>query len=702
MPIDPESNNSSGSNKTRQGWLARCGLLFTTLSVRDRHSKEGEPNRLVMSGDKKSDKFANRKRKRNESPGSRMLINMREKRDPIDVFEQELKVESNHRAYKEEKAKLLTAEDTISWDKETRVSASPIEKRAGELIGMLREFERDVIFGNLPSEDIPDENTRDMGGQFLTNKDRIENKSKIFEIAKSLPKGALLHLHFNAELHPERLLEEARSMPNMFIRSTRPLLKIEDLELTEMVFNVMPADTAKANIFSADYQGERWRDPIVLPYVWMEWSEFRVKFVKHFRNQYKQEDEERNENGVLPNSSEQGPVMLEPAENWIKHKMVLSEKEAYGLTQTVNGVWARFNQATRCFKGLMNYEKVYKWYISNAIDRMIDERVMYAELRPMLMDKSIPSNDGRTKLDLEAQMNMILDGVKEKQAQLKKDGREELFPFGLKIIYCTPRSIGKPKMQTEMQDCINLKVKFPDLICGFDLVGAEDRPNHIGHYFEELAAFQKTCEKQNLDIPFLFHAGETLLDTGGSKEPSNSNLYDAVVLKSKRIGHGYSLMKHPHLIEHFKLKKTEGKVDPGICIELCPISNELLHLCRNVKEHPYPQLLAAGVPCTVNSDNPSLFSNSMSHEFYQIMVGSPTITIHSWKQLALWSLEYSCLSEEQKKKGIGIFKKDWDDFCQWVVDKYEQLFDAANWDEVDDQLRDAYKVPRKPGREMKT
>jgi len=118
-------------------------------------------------------------------------------------------------------------------------------------------------------------------------------------------------------------------------------------------------------------------------------------------------------------------------------------------------------------------------------------------------------------------------------------------------------------------------------------------------------AFQKACKENNLEIPFLFHAGETLLDTGGSADhnPDCSNLYDACLLGAKRIGHGFSLLKHPRLLDKFK--KTEKQ--PGICIELCPISNELLHLCRNIKEHPYPELLAAGIPCTVNSDNPSIF-----------------------------------------------------------------------------------------------
>jgi adenosine deaminase CECR1 len=63
----------------------------------------------------------------------------------------------------------------------------------------------------------------------------------------------------------------------------------------------------------------------------------------------------------------------------------------------------------------------------------------------------------------------------------------------------------------------------------------------------------------------------------------------------------------------------------------------------------------------------------MSHEFYQIMVGSPTISIHSWKQLALWSLEYSCLSDEEKQRGEQIFMKAWEAFCGYVVKEYGTL-----------------------------
>jgi adenosine deaminase CECR1 len=97
---------------------------------------------------------------------------------------------------------------------------------------------------------------------------------------------------------------------------------------------------------------------------------------------------------------------------------------------------------------------------------MIEDNVMYAELRPMLLDKFIPADDGQGKLDNFAQMQLIIDGVRDKQAQLEAEGRPEKFPFGLKIIYCTPRSIPKAMMQKEMKHCIELKLKFPKLICG--------------------------------------------------------------------------------------------------------------------------------------------------------------------------------------------------------------------------------------------
>lgn len=65
----------------------------------------------------------------------------------------------------------------------------------------------------------------------------------------------------------------------------------------------------------------------------------------------------------------------------------------------------------------------------------------------------------------------------------------------------------------------------------------------------------------------------------------------------------------------------------------------------------------------------------MPHEFYQIMVGAPTMTLSGWKQLARWSIEYSCLAPEQKAKGQLLLEQSWKHFCEGVVTRYGNLMD---------------------------
>ena len=63
-------------------------------------------------------------------------------------------------------------------------------------------------------------------------------------------------------------------------------------------------------------------------------------------------------------------------------------------------------------------------------------------------------------------------------------------------------------------------------------------------------------------------------------------------------------------------------------------------------------------------------SASLSHEFYQVMVGDTRMTIHGWKQLAEWSIEHSCLEPEEQWRAREIFIRDFEMFCGWVVETY--------------------------------
>jgi adenosine deaminase CECR1 len=83
-----------------------------------------------------------------------------------------------------------------------------------------------------------------------------------------------------------------------------------------------------------------------------------------------------------------------------------------------------------------------------------------------------------------------------------------------------------------------------------------------------------------------------------------------------------------------------------------------------------------------NADVNTFHSNSMSHEFYQVMVGAPTMTIYGWKQLALWSLEYSCLTDTDKVMGRDILLLKWETFCEQIVHEYGSILQGDTIDET--------------------
>ena len=102
------------------------------------------------------------------------------------------------------------------------------------------------------------------------------------------------------------------------------------------------------------------------------------------------------------------------------------------------------------------------------------------------------------------------------------------------MIYTTIRTHSPEEIEWYLEDCIALKQEFPDLIAGFDIVGDENEARPLIDYIEPLLAFKQRVKDLGLDLPLLLHAGETLSDGG----KADNNLYDALLLGTKRIGHG--------------------------------------------------------------------------------------------------------------------------------------------------------------------
>jgi aminodeoxyfutalosine deaminase len=78
------------------------------------------------------------------------------------------------------------------------------------------------------------------------------------------------------------------------------------------------------------------------------------------------------------------------------------------------------------------------------------------------------------------------------------------------------------------------------------------------------------------------------------------------VLGANRIRHGIRAAEDAGL-----LREIAGR---AIVLDVCPTSNIRTGVVREFAEHPLPALLAAGVGCTVNTDDPAMFGNDLGTE----------------------------------------------------------------------------------------
>jgi aminodeoxyfutalosine deaminase len=95
------------------------------------------------------------------------------------------------------------------------------------------------------------------------------------------------------------------------------------------------------------------------------------------------------------------------------------------------------------------------------------------------------------------------------------------------------------------------------------------------------------------------HAGET---TGPE------TVWDAVLnLGAERIAHGITALQDPELLAHL--------AEHGITLDVCPTSNVALGVVPAIEDHPLPALVAAGVPVSINSDDPPMFGTDLNREY---------------------------------------------------------------------------------------
>lgn len=135
---------------------------------------------------------------------------------------------------------------------------------------------------------------------------------------------------------------------------------------------------------------------------------------------------------------------------------------------------------------------------------------------------------------------------------------------------------------------------------------------------------------------------------------------------SRRIGHGFALPKHPKLMDLVKSK--------NIAVEVNPISNQVLKLVDDYRNHPASVLLAQNVPIVISSDDPSFWETTpLSHDFYMAFLGiaSRHSDLRVLKKFAMNSILYSSLDGPERVAALMKWQNKWDKFIE-ELGNYEE------------------------------
>ncbi len=254
-------------------------------------------------------------------------------------------------------------------------------------------------------------------------------------------------------------------------------------------------------------------------------------------------------------------------------------REELLVTKPMHDLESVLKKFLRTQKVLSSFE-ILSRITFEAIEDAVTEGIRILELRwaPTFIAEGHPDLD----------FQEIIDGIRH-GLSLAKD-----LPIAVGMICIIQRT----RPVEEAEKIIDFAIANKDFFVGVDLADNEE-----GFQPELFAkAFQKA---KDAGLGVTIHAGEA------SIPEASLNVKTAIeVLGAKRIGHGVQIAKDPFVMN--MVRKL------GVPLELCVTSNWLTNAVPKITEHPIRQMLNAGIPVTINSDDPGIFGIDLVHE-YQIL-----------------------------------------------------------------------------------
>ncbi|MFM2399479.1 MAG: hypothetical protein RL341_1636 [Pseudomonadota bacterium] len=189
------------------------------------------------------------------------------------------------------------------------------------------------------------------------------------------------------------------------------------------------------------------------------------------------------------------------------------------------------------------------------------------------------------------------------------------------LILCFLRHLSEESAFATLEEALPMREHF---------IGVGLDSSEVGHPPEKFARVFARCRE--LGFRVVAHAGE---------EGPPAYIWSALdLLKVERIDHGVQAVHDARLMARLAQERVP--------LTVCPLSNQKLCVFPKLADHTLPQLLAAGLVATINSDDPAYFGGYVNENYVQ-SIAALNLSLEQVYTLAKNSFEASFASASEKR-----------------------------------------------------
>lgn len=240
---------------------------------------------------------------------------------------------------------LINQEQTTRSDASFRNSLSPIAQRACTIVDRIRQHETETVWTPKFEEDLAQQSDRTFypGMMFMLAKDRMED-TKLWNIVRKMPKGALLHAHMDAMVNFDHILAELLKMPGMHMSADRPLTNPDAKRNAELVFRYRAQEQTDANVWEDGYTADKF--------------ELLTKVADDY-----------------PDGGKGGFLV------WLKSRCTLHLSDSVEQHHGVDAIWHKFMKCFVVVGSIIHYEPMWRIFLRRLMSVLKADGLSWAELR---------------------------------------------------------------------------------------------------------------------------------------------------------------------------------------------------------------------------------------------------------------------------------------------------------------------------------